>query len=157
MVKFLVQVGRGGVCKRGEGGGGRCLVQVGRTGVLMRGEGGRCRVHVGRMWVCAEEGRGEGAWCMWARGTGVAGSFLVRSCDSLTRPSVTHPLLTTHRTPQLQEGADIRARAWGTFFHPEGPMYYGEYPLSFAACTGQRDVVAFLKRHGAKVGGPGRG
>lgn len=30
-------------------------------------------------------------------------------------------------------------------------MYYGEYPLSFAACTGQKDVVAYLKRHGARV------
>ena len=51
----------------------------------------------------------------------------------------------------LQHGADIRARAWGTFFCPGGPMSYGGYPLSFAACTGQKDVVAYLRRHGAQV------
>jgi hypothetical protein len=51
----------------------------------------------------------------------------------------------------LQNGADIRARAWGTFFRHGGPMYYGEYALSFAACTGQKDVVAYLRRHGAQV------
>ncbi|GBF97002.1 hypothetical protein Rsub_09799 [Raphidocelis subcapitata] len=48
-------------------------------------------------------------------------------------------------------GADIRARAWGPFFGPGGPMHYGEFPLSFAACTGQKEVVAHLKRHGAGV------
>ncbi|KIY99828.1 Transient receptor potential cation channel subfamily V member 6 [Monoraphidium neglectum] len=53
----------------------------------------------------------------------------------------------------VHAGADIRARAWGTFFGPDGPMHYGEYPLSFAACTGQREVVAHLKRHGASVNG----
>lgn len=50
-------------------------------------------------------------------------------------------------------GANIRARAWGSFFAAGGSMYYGEYPLSFAACTGQKEVVAFLKRHGALVNG----
>ncbi len=30
-------------------------------------------------------------------------------------------------------------------------MSYGGYPLSFAACTGQKDVVAYLRRHGAQV------
>jgi hypothetical protein len=51
----------------------------------------------------------------------------------------------------VQNGADVRARAWGPFFGPGGPMHYGEFPLSIAACTGQRDVVAYLKRHGARV------
>ncbi|KAF8062894.1 TRPV6 [Scenedesmus sp. PABB004] len=51
----------------------------------------------------------------------------------------------------VQAGADIRARAWGTFFAPGGSMYCGEFPLSFAAVTGQKDVVAYLKRHGAQV------
>jgi hypothetical protein len=51
----------------------------------------------------------------------------------------------------LQNGANIRARACGTFFRQGGPMYYGEFPLSFAACTGQKDVVAYLRRHGAQV------
>jgi ankyrin repeat protein len=51
----------------------------------------------------------------------------------------------------VHSGANIRARAWGTAFAPGGAMYFGEYPLSFAACTGQREVVAHLKRHGAAV------
>ena len=51
----------------------------------------------------------------------------------------------------VQYGANIRARAWGTFFSVEGPVYYGEFPLSFAACTGQKDVVGYLRRHGASV------
>ncbi|WIA19587.1 hypothetical protein OEZ85_005527 [Tetradesmus obliquus] len=51
----------------------------------------------------------------------------------------------------VQNGADIRARAWGTFFRQGGPMYYGEYALSFAACSGQKDIVAYLRRHGAQV------
>jgi hypothetical protein len=34
---------------------------------------------------------------------------------------------------------------------PASPTLTGEYPLSFAACTGQKDIVAHLKRHGAKV------
>lgn len=27
----------------------------------------------------------------------------------------------------------------------------GEYPLSFAAATGQKDIVSYLKRHNARV------
>ena len=53
----------------------------------------------------------------------------------------------------VASGADIRARAWGTAFAPGGGLHYGEYPLSFAACTGQKEVVAHLKRHGADVNG----
>ena len=30
-------------------------------------------------------------------------------------------------------------------------MYCGEFPLSFAASTGQKDVVAYLRRLGADV------
>lgn len=51
----------------------------------------------------------------------------------------------------VSNGADVRARAWGTTFRPEGRLYYGEYPLSFAASLGQRDIVSYLKRHGARV------
>jgi ankyrin repeat protein len=51
----------------------------------------------------------------------------------------------------VQNGAEARARAYGGFFKPGSPVYYGEYPMSFAACTGQKDVVSYLKRHGARV------
>jgi ankyrin repeat protein len=51
----------------------------------------------------------------------------------------------------IQNGADVRVRAYGGFFKPGSPVYYGEYPLSFAACTGQKDIVSYLKRHGARV------
>ena len=30
-------------------------------------------------------------------------------------------------------------------------MNMGQLPLSFAACTGQKQVVSYLKRHGAHV------
>eukprot|EP00201_Polytomella_parva_P020198 CAMPEP_0175043104 /NCGR_PEP_ID=MMETSP0052_2-20121109/2973_1 /TAXON_ID=51329 ORGANISM="Polytomella parva, Strain SAG 63-3" /NCGR_SAMPLE_ID=MMETSP0052_2 /ASSEMBLY_ACC=CAM_ASM_000194 /LENGTH=456 /DNA_ID=CAMNT_0016306069 /DNA_START=224 /DNA_END=1591 /DNA_ORIENTATION=- len=51
----------------------------------------------------------------------------------------------------IQNGADPRARAYGPFFQADSALYYGEFPLSFAACTGQKDIVSFLKRHGARV------
>lgn len=51
----------------------------------------------------------------------------------------------------VQNGADIGARAYGSFFEHGTKMYYGEYPLSFAASTGQKDIVAYLTRHGAHV------
>lgn len=58
-------------------------------------------------------------------------------------------------TPQvkflIQAGADVLARCYGDFFKPGSPVNYGEYPLSFAACTGQKDIVSYLKRHGARV------
>ncbi|XP_074153860.1 transient receptor potential cation channel subfamily V member 3-like isoform X2 [Sminthopsis crassicaudata] len=50
---------------------------------------------------------------------------------------------------QLVElGADLQARATGLFFQPnpikEDCFYFGEYPLSLAACTCQPDMVRFL-------------
>jgi ankyrin repeat protein len=57
----------------------------------------------------------------------------------------------------IHAGAEVRCRAWGPFFqagrHCTRPnaVYLGELPLSFAACTGQKDVVSYLKRHGARV------
>lgn len=51
----------------------------------------------------------------------------------------------------IQNGADVRARAYGSFFQSGSPVYFGEYPMSFAACTGQKDIVSYLKRHGALV------
>ncbi|XP_062413990.1 transient receptor potential cation channel subfamily V member 1 [Pungitius pungitius] len=46
----------------------------------------------------------------------------------------------------VSKGADVHAKAWGTFFQPhDGPnFYFGELPLSLAACTNQPRVVDFL-------------
>ncbi|XP_029028897.1 transient receptor potential cation channel subfamily V member 1 isoform X2 [Betta splendens] len=46
----------------------------------------------------------------------------------------------------VSKGADIHARACGTFFQQhDGPsFYFGELPLSLAACTNQSDIVDFL-------------
>ncbi|XP_070699749.1 transient receptor potential cation channel subfamily V member 1 [Pempheris klunzingeri] len=46
----------------------------------------------------------------------------------------------------VSKGADVHAKACGTFFQPhDGPnFYFGELPLSLAACTNQPDVVDFL-------------
>ncbi|KAL6745893.1 ankyrin repeat-containing domain protein, partial [Haematococcus lacustris] len=51
----------------------------------------------------------------------------------------------------IQSGADVSARCYGGFFAPGSVVYYGEYPLSFAASTGQKDIVSYLKRHGCRV------
>jgi ankyrin repeat protein len=52
----------------------------------------------------------------------------------------------------LANGANTRARAYGPFFKRGGHCYYGEFPLSFAASTGQLDVVTFLCQNTAKPG-----
>ncbi|XP_068456629.1 transient receptor potential cation channel subfamily V member 1 [Clinocottus analis] len=46
----------------------------------------------------------------------------------------------------VSKGADVHARACGLFFQPhDGPnFYFGELPLSLAACTNQLQVVDFL-------------
>ncbi|XP_061559115.1 transient receptor potential cation channel subfamily V member 1 isoform X2 [Phycodurus eques] len=46
----------------------------------------------------------------------------------------------------LSQGADVHAKASGKFFQPrDGPsFYFGELPLSLAACTNQPDVAEFL-------------
>ncbi|XP_037126413.1 transient receptor potential cation channel subfamily V member 1 isoform X1 [Syngnathus acus] len=46
----------------------------------------------------------------------------------------------------LSKGADVHAKASGKFFRPhKGPnFYFGELPLSLAACTNQPDMVEFL-------------
>uniref|UniRef100_A0AC34PUE8 Ion transport domain-containing protein n=1 Tax=Panagrolaimus sp. JU765 TaxID=591449 RepID=A0AC34PUE8_9BILA len=60
----------------------------------------------------------------------------------------------------LSKGADVSARASGEFFLPEdhannkspnyqGYAYYGEYPLAFAACFGNKDIYDLLLQHGA--------
>ncbi|XP_041658191.1 transient receptor potential cation channel subfamily V member 1 isoform X2 [Cheilinus undulatus] len=46
----------------------------------------------------------------------------------------------------VSKGADVHAKASGIFFQPhDGPnFYFGELPLSLAACTNQPDMVNFL-------------
>ncbi|XP_029304743.1 transient receptor potential cation channel subfamily V member 1 isoform X2 [Cottoperca gobio] len=48
----------------------------------------------------------------------------------------------------VSKGADVHAKACGIFFQPhDGPnFYFGELPLSLAACTNQPDVVDFLMK-----------
>ncbi|EFP07876.1 CRE-OSM-9 protein [Caenorhabditis remanei] len=61
----------------------------------------------------------------------------------------------------LNNKADVNARACGNFFLPEdykltnkitdyqGYAYYGEYPLAFAACFGNKDIYDLLIQFGA--------
>uniref|UniRef100_A0A6I8R1W2 Uncharacterized protein n=1 Tax=Xenopus tropicalis TaxID=8364 RepID=A0A6I8R1W2_XENTR len=47
----------------------------------------------------------------------------------------------------VQNGADVHAQAKGSFFQPKdegGYFYFGELPLSLAACTNQPDIVDYL-------------
>ncbi|KAM9440404.1 transient receptor potential cation channel subfamily V member 1-like [Clarias gariepinus] len=46
----------------------------------------------------------------------------------------------------IQKGANVHAQACGTFFQPVGEncFYFGELPLSLAACTNQKDIVDLL-------------
>ncbi|XP_029924154.1 transient receptor potential cation channel subfamily V member 1 [Myripristis murdjan] len=46
----------------------------------------------------------------------------------------------------VSKGADVHAKACGTFFQPHdgANFYFGELPLSLAACTNQPEVVDFL-------------
>uniref|UniRef100_A0A673B5T9 Transient receptor potential cation channel subfamily V member 1-like n=1 Tax=Sphaeramia orbicularis TaxID=375764 RepID=A0A673B5T9_9TELE len=46
----------------------------------------------------------------------------------------------------VQKGADVQAKANGSFFQNNGQpgFYFGELPLSLAACTNQPEVVSFL-------------
>ena len=51
----------------------------------------------------------------------------------------------------IERGADVHARCIGSFFGATSHAYYGEYPLSFAVCTGQDEVVRYLAENGSKV------
>ncbi|XP_062392184.1 transient receptor potential cation channel subfamily V member 1-like [Sardina pilchardus] len=53
----------------------------------------------------------------------------------------------------VQKGADVHAKAHGKFFQlHDGPcFYFGELPLSLAACTNQKDIVDFLLDQNADV------
>ncbi|XP_008152192.2 transient receptor potential cation channel subfamily V member 6 [Eptesicus fuscus] len=53
----------------------------------------------------------------------------------------------------LAHGASVSARATGTAFHlsPHNPIYFGEHPLSFAACVGSEEIVRLLIEHGANI------
>ncbi|XP_044626433.2 transient receptor potential cation channel subfamily V member 6 isoform X1 [Equus asinus] len=53
----------------------------------------------------------------------------------------------------LAHGASVSARATGTAFHrsPHNRIYFGEHPLSFAACVGSEEIVRLLIEHGADI------
>uniref|UniRef100_A0A287CUI4 Transient receptor potential cation channel subfamily V member 5 n=1 Tax=Ictidomys tridecemlineatus TaxID=43179 RepID=A0A287CUI4_ICTTR len=53
----------------------------------------------------------------------------------------------------LSHGASVSARATGTAFQrsPHNLIYYGEHPLSFAACVGSEEIVRLLIEHGADI------
>ncbi|KAF6276313.1 transient receptor potential cation channel subfamily V member 6 [Rhinolophus ferrumequinum] len=53
----------------------------------------------------------------------------------------------------LAHGASVSARATGTAFHlsPHNHLYFGEHPLSFAACVGSEEMVRLLLEHGADL------
>ncbi|XP_003475348.2 transient receptor potential cation channel subfamily V member 5 isoform X2 [Cavia porcellus] len=53
----------------------------------------------------------------------------------------------------LSHGASVSARATGLAFqhNPHNLIYYGEHPLSFAACVGSEEIVRLLIEHGADI------
>lgn len=51
----------------------------------------------------------------------------------------------------VDNGADVHARAMGTFFQEGGEFEAGEYPLCFAVATGQDDVAKLLLKKGAFI------
>ena len=51
----------------------------------------------------------------------------------------------------VERGADVHARCTGSFFGATSHAYYGEFPLSFAICTGQKEVARYLADNGALV------
>ncbi|MBN3316725.1 TRPV4 protein, partial [Atractosteus spatula] len=53
----------------------------------------------------------------------------------------------------VEKGADVHAQARGRFFQPKdegGYFYFGELPLSLAACTNQPDIVHYLTENSQK-------
>ncbi|KAM6964955.1 transient receptor potential cation channel subfamily V member 4 [Aplochiton taeniatus] len=53
----------------------------------------------------------------------------------------------------VEKGADVHAQARGRFFQPRGEggyFYFGELPLSLAACTNQPDMVHYLTENAHK-------
>ena len=51
----------------------------------------------------------------------------------------------------IERGSEVHARCVGSFFGATSHAYYGEYPLSFAVCTGQKEVARYLVENGALV------
>ena len=66
-----------------------------------------------------------------------------------------HQAILSHDAKLVQflvdRGADLHARCTGTFFGASSHSYYGEYPLSFAVCTGQKEIARYLVENGALV------
>ena len=51
----------------------------------------------------------------------------------------------------LAAGARTDIKATGRFFNPNnGTVNYGEYPMSFAVCTEQPEMLEILWMHGTK-------
>ena len=79
--------------------------------------------------------------------------------DQFERPSLyegktpLHQAILAHDVKLVQffveRGAFVRARCTGSFFGATSHAYYGEYPLSFAVCTGQDEVATYLVENGA--------
>ena len=84
-----------------------------------------------------------------------------RRLNLFDRPSlyegktVLHQAILAHDVKLVQffveRGAEVHARCIGTFFGATSHAYYGEYPLSFAVCTGQKEVTRYLADNGAFV------
>ncbi|XP_062822654.1 transient receptor potential cation channel subfamily V member 4 [Anolis carolinensis] len=54
----------------------------------------------------------------------------------------------------VENGADVHAQARGRFFQPKnegGYFYFGELPLSLAACTNQPEIVCYLTENKHKA------
>ncbi|XP_017570351.1 transient receptor potential cation channel subfamily V member 1 isoform X1 [Pygocentrus nattereri] len=53
----------------------------------------------------------------------------------------------------VQKGANVHAKACGSFFQPRDGtcFYFGELPLSLAACTNQKEIVDMLMNNKADV------
>ena len=66
-----------------------------------------------------------------------------------------HQAILSHDAKMVQflveRGADVHARCTGSFFGATSHAYYGEYPLSFAVCTGQKEIARYLADNGALV------
>ncbi|XP_054884913.1 transient receptor potential cation channel subfamily V member 1-like isoform X2 [Poeciliopsis prolifica] len=56
----------------------------------------------------------------------------------------------------VQKGADVQAKTNGTFFQRDAKLgfYFGELPLSLAACTNQPEVVSFLLENPYRTADP---
>ena len=73
---------------------------------------------------------------------------------AVVKGSLEHCRWLVRKYPELLHG-----RATGSFFQPSGECYYGEYPLMFAVCTNQPDIVTMIldEVDRQRLSGPGMG